>query len=118
MGIFTAPFEFGDPSGERWERVEGTVDTGATYTFVPEELVQRLGAQQTRRPRTFALADGSVVERQMALLNARWDGDQWPTPVVVGEPGSRVLIGAVTLEIFGLAADPVNEGLVPARLYA
>ena len=30
MGLFHVPIEIGDPQGERYERIDALVDTGAT----------------------------------------------------------------------------------------
>jgi hypothetical protein len=43
----------------------------------------------------------------------RIDGRNRLTVAVFGEPQSEPLLGVVTLEEFGLAADPVNRRLVP-----
>ncbi len=47
----------------------------------------------------------------------RLDGRIRPGVCVVGDDGTEPLLGAVTLESFGLAADPVNRRLVSAPLY-
>ena len=36
-----------------------------------------------------------------------------PTLVIFGDKESEPLLGAVTLEEFGLAIDPVNKSLMP-----
>ena len=43
----------------------------------------------------------------------RLDGREDIVPVVFGEEGAQPLLGAVTLEIFRLAVDPVNQSLSP-----
>ena len=122
VGTFSAPIEIGDPEGVRWQRVEALVDTacpelvegGASYTWLPADLLARLGvAPQFRRE--FLLADGRIIERDLAVTLARWDGQTLPTLVVFGDEGSMPLLGAYTLEGFGLAADPLNRRLVPVR---
>lgn len=112
MGTFKVEIEIGDATGERWERIEALVDTGATYTWVPANVLRRLGLQpQFRRP--FLTADGRQIEREMAEAVARLDGEQRTTIVIFGDEGSVALLGAYTLEAFGVAADPVNRRLVP-----
>ena len=61
------------------------------------------------------LGGGRVVTRDMAVTMARWDGEALPTLVVFGDPGSLPILGAYTLEGFGLAPDPVNRRLIPVR---
>ena len=114
MGTLATTIEIGDHQGERYEALEALVDTGSTYTWVPGDLLRRLGVTPMGR-REFETADGRVIERDVAVAMARYDGQALPTLVVFGEDGSRPLLGAYTLEGFGLAADPLRKRLVPAR---
>lgn len=90
------------------------VDTGSTYTWVPRDVLERLSVQPGFRWE-FETADGRVIERDVAEAAARMDGQQRTTLVVFGEPGSMPLLGAYTLEAFGLAVDPVNRRLIRVR---
>lgn len=114
MGTFRATFDLGDPQGHRWEALDAVVDTEASYTWVPRDVLQRPGVTPQFR-REFITGDGRVVERDMAVTMARWDGQALPTLVVFGDEASQPLLGAYTLEGFGLAADPVNRRLIPVR---
>lgn len=106
--------EIGDPQRQRWEHVEALADTGATYTWIPRDILERLGMLPEFRWE-FETADGRVIERDAAQAWFRLDGRQRITLVVFGEPGSRALLGAYTLEGFGLAPDPVNRRLIKVR---
>ena len=114
MGAFRVDIEIGDPGGERWETVNALVDTGASYTWVPSDILERLSVQPEFR-REFETADGRIIEHDMAAVTARWDGQTLPTLVVFGDEGSRPLLGVVTLEEFSLGIDPVNRRLVNVR---
>ena len=114
MGTFRVAIEVGDPSGQQWSVVEAVVDTGASYTWIPADVLYHLGVTPQFR-REFVTADGRVVTREMAVTMMRWDGTALPTLVVFGDPGSVPLLGAYTLEGFGLAPDPVNRRLIPVR---
>lgn len=114
MGTFRVGIAIGDPEGRRWETLDALVDTGASYTWIPRGILERLGV----RPlfcREFETADGRVIELDMAVTMARWDGEMLPTLVVFGDEGSLPLLGAYTLEGFLLAADPVNRRLIWVR---
>ncbi len=113
MGTFKVEIEIGGPGG-RWERVEALVDTGASYTWVAAEVLRRLGVRPAFQ-REFETADGRVIVREMGETAARFDGEQRTTLVIFGDEGSSALLGAYTLEGFGLAADPVNRRLVAVR---
>ena len=62
MGTFRIAVEIGDPNGQQFEPVEMLVDTGATFTKAPRELLERLGVA-LESTCTAELADGSLVER-------------------------------------------------------
>ena len=112
MGTFRHPVEVGDPVGERFERIEALVDTGATYTVVPASLLERLGVEPIRRS-PFSLADGRLVEKDVGQTWLQVDGQRIITPVVFGAEGEEPLLGAVTLESLLLSVDPVGQQLVP-----
>ncbi|MFA0752524.1 MAG: hypothetical protein IMHGJWDQ_000278 [Candidatus Fervidibacter sp.] len=99
----------------RFERIEALVDTGATYTVVPCDVLERLGIVPQFR-RRFRVADGRVVEMDVAWVIIRVEGQFTYTLCVFGEPGTDALLGAFTLEGLGLGVDPVNQRLVPIEL--
>ena len=116
MGVFSVTVEIGDPQGEHFQAVEALVDSGASYTSAPRSLLRSLGvAPQERRP--FILADGRTVEHDMGQTWVRVDGRVRMTPVVFADEGTRPLLGAVTLEEFGLGIDPVGRQLIPVPGY-
>lgn len=112
MGIFCVTLGIADPQGRRFEEVEAMVDSGAAYTVLPASILTRLGVEQ-RESRGFVLADGSRVERGFGHTWMRLDGREQISPVVFWDEGTTPLLGAVTLEIFGLGVDPVNARLHP-----
>lgn len=114
MGTFRAPVEVGDTAGRQFERLETLVDRGATYLSVPRSLLLRLGVQPIER-RPFTLADGSAAEYEVGLVSLRMNGRTLPTLCVFGDERAEPLLGAVLLEMFLLAADPVGRRLVPVR---
>ncbi|MBI2887827.1 MAG: retroviral-like aspartic protease family protein [Chloroflexi bacterium] len=112
MATFTVTFEIGDLPGTTFQRLEGLVDTGATFTVIPRPILEELGIRPTRRG-TFALANGQVAEYEIGQATVRLQGLQNIVDVIFGPPGTGPLIGAVTLESLLLGVDPVNEALVP-----
>ena len=88
------------------------VDTGATYTLLPGEVVGHLNLLTPWR-RTAMLANGDDVTYPMGHVVMRLDVEEMPTIFLAGPPGCQGLIGAVTLEEFALAADPIHQRLVP-----
>ena len=117
MGTFQATIHIGDPEGRQFESIDAMVDTGATYSWVPTDILARLGVKP-EFTRQLVTADGRVIERDMAETRVRLDGQVRMTMVVFGDEGSMPLLGAYTLEGFGLAADPVGKRLIPVPGYA
>ncbi len=96
--------------------VEALVDTGATYSLFPRPLLSGLGVVPHDQAE-FILADGRMIIRELATVVVRIGDRTRHALCIVGDEGDDSLLGATTLELFGLAADPVNGRLVPARLY-
>ena len=111
MGTFQYAIEVGDPHGERFERVEALVDTGASYTTVPASALERLGVTVHDRA-IFVLADGRQIEREIGQTWVRIDGRSVITLVVFGEEGTEPLLGAYTLEGLRLGVDPLGQRLI------
>lgn len=112
MGTFRVPIEIGNVEGTRFETVDALVDTGASYSRAPRALLKRLGVHpQERWP--FRIADGSVVDYEVGQGLVRLAGRSRFTVLVFGDEGQEPLLGAVTLEEFGLSVDPLHRRLVP-----
>ncbi|HEY2943605.1 MAG TPA: aspartyl protease family protein [Vicinamibacteria bacterium] len=97
---------------KRLAHVKFLVDSGAIYSVVPARTLDRLGVKPHSR-RTFVLADGSEVSRRMGDALFRLNGRQGASPVMFGEKGDSVLLGAVTLESLGVLLDPLRRELRP-----
>ena len=89
------------------------VDSGATYTVLPAPLLEGLGVVP-HATRWFGLADGGRIERGFGRTWLRLDGRTDISPVVFWDADAPALLGAVTLEIFSLGIDPVNQRLMAA----
>ena|SRR6266487_2170870 len=114
MGTFRVPIEIGDPQGEHWETVDALVDTGASVTWIPVDILAKLGVAPEERWE-FEIANGEIIERDVAETQVRLDGRTRTTFVVFGEVASTPLLGAYTLEGFRLAPDPFNRRLIRVR---
>lgn len=117
MGIFTVWLQVADPENRRYETIEAMVDSGATYTLLPGSILARLGVVP-HGSRRFVLADGSRVERGFGSTWMRFNDREAISPVVSWDEDCRPLLGAVTLEIFGLGIDPVNQRLIDVDAFA
>jgi len=114
MSNFTVFLEVGNLDGTRWETVEALVDTGATLSAAPRELLERLGIRVVRQ-QELELANGQVVVCDVGDAPVRLEGQQAMTPLIFGEEREQSAVGAVTLETFFLMVDPVGHRLVRRR---
>ena len=111
MGTFRVSIQLGRASGDHFEAMEALVDTGASYTWIPRDVLEALRVRPDEE-RVFVLADGREISYPLAWVRIRLDERSQPTLVVCGEPGTEPLLGAFTLEGFGLGVDPVNRRLI------
>jgi len=88
------------------------VDTGSTFTWVPEGLAQELGARVIR-PVSIRVADNRAVERTLGELEVEIEGRAATRLVVFGHEGEMALVGADTLEGLLFEVDPVEGKLRP-----
>ena len=111
MGHFRVAVQVGNRAGERFEPIEALVDTGATYSWIPRDVLQRVGVTPEEEW-PFVLADGREVRYPVAWIQIQISERARPTIAVFGEPGSEPILGVFALEGFRLAADPVNRRLI------
>ena len=114
MGITYVEGTARGPTG-REEAVRFLVDSGATYSLLPEPAWQSIGLAP-KREMTFTLADGTTVQRRISTCYLALPQGEAHTPVILGEPGDEALLGVVTLEILGLVFNPFNRTLQPMRM--
>lgn len=92
------------------------VDTGATYTTLPQDVVDALGCRPIGTRRVL-LANGREEEWPFGVILVILEGQELPTVCLIAPDGGPALLGAVTLEEFALSVDPVARRLVPVRSY-
>lgn len=117
MGTFKVAATFKNPDDRARARdVDVLVDTGATWTTLPQDVVDALGCAPfaTRRVQ---LATGSEETWPLTLVTVALEGQELSTVCLIGPAGGPGLLGAVTLEEFALSVDPVARRLVPVTGY-
>jgi clan AA aspartic protease len=98
-------------SNARSEQVRFLVDSGASYTLLPQSTWRAIGLAP-QRSMSFSLADGTIVERKISECFIELPAGKCHTPVVLGEGGDdQPLLGVVTLEELGLVFDPFRREL-------
>ena len=115
MGTFRCRLEIFSADGSRSETVDALVDTGSSFTSLPDELLHRLGIAPWRRVES-ELADGRVTENYIGNALVGLEGMQVLTIVMFAGENAPALLGAYTLEGATLAVDPYLKRLVPSRV--
>ncbi len=86
------------------------VDSGAVYSVVPKAVLRKLGVKP-HSTRTFTLADGTQITRQVGDAVFKLSGQQGASPILFGEREDSTLLGTVSLGSLGLILDPIRRQL-------
>ena len=115
MGMFQVTVRVSNPRDpSRFFDEKFWVDTGALYTFVPQDRLEQIGITPLRA-RELILADGRHDRRLLgeAVLTIPQLEESLTCPVVFAPSGSLYLLGATALENFAVQADPTTQQLKP-----
>ena len=116
MGITNAILKVKEHrKSEKISEVNFLVDSGAVYSLVPGEVLDALDIEPYKEM-SFSLADGTTLKRKVCSAYFEFEGEGGPTPVVYGEVGDEILLGATTLQSLGLMLNPFTRTLHPMRM--
>lgn len=90
------------------------IDTGATYTILPEGILNNAGAIKLAYKSRLELGDGRHVEADFYTSIIKIDDREAPVAIATFED-AKPLIGVLTLESLGLKVDPTTGKLEPTR---
>ncbi len=105
MGTFKWPLRIASMDGQQARDIEATVDTGASFTTLPSNLLRELGIEATGK-RRFLLADGRRIEMDYGQAWATIDGESVVTIVVFGEDEAPPLLGGLHSGGSGVGGGP------------
>ncbi len=88
------------------------VDTGSDYTWIPVNLLERIGVEREKKDISFVMANGQIVTRSVGFAIVRVDRYFTIDEVVFAEPGDLPLLGARSLKGLNLTVDPKRKQLV------
>jgi len=113
MGHVISNIAIKGESGEQ-TLTEILVDTGATYSVLPPEVVEEVGAMKASFTTDVELGDGRRVKAAVYLASASIDGREGPV-IILSFEGAKEVIGVQTLESLGLKLDPTTGKLEVTR---
>ena len=113
MGTFAAHIGVSDGNGGATQWVDALVDTGATFTVLPDSVLRERIGVQPEQCMEFTLADGRKTQFPVGEARLSIKGREATNRVVFGEE-DQYLIGATTLQVLGLIPDTTNHKLIPA----
>ena len=117
MGLLRVTLRLANPSdSSREASVEVLVDTGAVFSFVPADLLTRLGITPIEQA-TFQLADSRRIERPVGEARFFYDGKQGVSKVIFAQPTDATVMGVQALESLGLEVDLLRRELRPMTLF-
>ena len=113
MGQVYANIQVAHPGGEDVRRIADVlIDTGSFHTVLPASLLDELQVERKDVAQVRVVGqDADVWDVGEVSIRMLPQAQTWTCPVAFG-PEGEYLLGATTLEIFGLMVDPVEEGLV------
>ena len=115
MGMFQVRVRVANPSDRaRFFEQDFWVDTGALYSFIPEDRLKEIDIQPLLT-RELILADGRHDRRFLgeAILTVPQLNESLTCPVIFAPKDSLYLFGATALENFAVQADPITQRLKP-----
>jgi predicted aspartyl protease len=92
------------PAGAASEELKLLVETGASYSWLPKDLLEELGATPTRKAR-FKTIKGEILAREVGHVFAEYEGETAPMTTVFAEKGDASVFGLHGLESLGLEVD-------------
>jgi Retroviral aspartyl protease. len=115
VGSFKVKAKVRAVEGSKSIEVELLVDSGSTYTVLPQSVLNDLGVIPKSDVK-LKIADGSTIVRKKGEVVLEIDGNSVTTQVVFGNEGVY-LLGSVTMEEMALTPDLINKKLVPVEAY-
>ena len=95
----------------RSEPVRAMVDSGSELSWMPADALTRAGITP-RRKRSFRMADGRIMSRDVGYCILEAQGFATADEVVFAEPADMCLLGVRTLEGFGVVVDAIAHRLL------
>ena len=116
MGLFQVQIEVLPADSGLAQTQSVLVDTGASYLTLPRSLLASLGYRVIDRQRVI-FATGEKAVWDVAEVRNRLQGRERTVLAFLASDEAPKLLGAQTLETFGLGVDPLGKRLIPVDAY-
>jgi len=90
------------------------VDTGSEFTWLPGDVLDRIGITPAKKDLQIQMANGQIVTRSVGYAILRVDKYETTDEVVFGQRGDLPLLGSRALEGMNLHVDTRRKRLVAA----
>ena len=117
MGEVIATLGIWAADGSHVRDIEMRVDTGASYSQLPGDLLRDMGWVPTLPGRPAGLADGTQTTVDLGEVRIRYGDTNLTRLFVFGEGNCPKLMGSDTLQGLGMGVDPVNHRLIDVIAY-
>ncbi len=114
MGVFHIDIEISKP-GRRMKSAKVRhvmVDTGSEATWIPEDVLKKIGIAVRKKDQPFVMANGQQITRDVGYAIICSGEFETIDEVVFARKGDYVLLGARTLEGFNVRVDSRRKKLV------
>jgi len=90
------------------------VDTGSEFTWLPSEVLERIGVQPVKKDLQVQMANGEIITRTVGYAILRVDKFETIDEVVFAQKGDLALLGSRTMEGMNIQVDARRKRLVAA----
>ena len=111
MGMFSVTIRLHSLVDDSFTDLSATVDTGASISLIPADVLERLGVQR-RHQSIFEFADGRTDRYDVGEFLLSAEGRTTHSWAVFGEDDAEPLLGCHAMEGLMLAADPYAGKLI------
>jgi predicted aspartyl protease len=90
------------------------VDTGSEFTWLPGDILQRIGVEPVKKDLLIQMANGQLLTRSVGYAILRVDKYETIDEVVFGQKGDLSLLGSRAMEGMNVHVDARRKRLVAA----
>jgi predicted aspartyl protease len=90
------------------------VDTGSEFTWLPGEILERIGVEPVKKDLLIQMANGQLLTRTVGYAILRVDKYETIDEVVFGQKGDLSLLGSRAMEGMNVHVDARRKRLVAA----